>query len=532
MGLLAVACLLGWAGAAGAGQLDEAQKLLEQRAFRSALPLFEKAAKDAPGDKAAAIGLARTYAGLRRYGEAVAPLDAALKASPKDIDLLRERTGLVLDEAVRISHNPWVREVAKSYRDGAADMIDRYRAVDPDSTHGAILEARLLLLLHSIEEADAEEAVEVLEPLLEQHADDLQVHYWLGRAQFARAQREPDKKALWEEAAKHFSFVYRKDASHGLAVYYLARSKSWLQAPGNVQAEYYERAALALGDDAESERAMASTLGWLARWKQKPRKILGLANRFLDEQPTRRPFLVWKAVSLHRLGNDDRAHALFDEAEKLSPGDPLVRLALGEYLVISSGKPQPGSEEHPADAGVNVLTEALALCGDVLDRRVYDGLDYLAVRLGSLTGKQRNRLWMALWKAYPQEINAPGNAEVWWRDTGGDLNESLAWCERALKTDPDDPMILNDMGISLRSLERTAEAEAAYTRAVVAARKRGINHPEKSLGYKNAVRNLIELLIEDERFADLRKFADEHLKEDPRYETILELAKEGEGEGE
>ena len=177
------------------------------------------------------------------------------------------------------------------------------------------------------------------------------------------------------------------------------------------------------------------------------------------------------------------------------------------------------------DAAVAAALEAAALCKSDADRPVYDQLDSMIVKTTQLTPDQRNAIWKAIVQAFPREVNAPNNAGIWFRDAAGDPKKSLEWFVKALEIAPEDVMLMNDVAIAYQfGADADLDKSEEYLRkAIAAARKNGIDKPDRSKGYTLAVDNLVRLLASQKRVKDLLALGAE-LKDDPRSGSIQQLA--------
>ena len=81
----------------------------------------------------------------------------------------------------------------------------------------------------------------------------------------------------------------------------------------------------------------------------------------------------------------------------------IVRVNRGHFL----------HAEGKIDKALKAYVKAIKLC-KTYDRPLYDGVDLKIVKSRQFNDDQREKLWSALWKAYPEQPNAPNNAGLWY----------------------------------------------------------------------------------------------------------------------
>lgn len=451
------------AATALAGDVEDGEALRAQGRFVEALASFEKAAAASP---ASIPLLSRAYDDLGRHAESVRAFDAALAKDPKSI-------------------------VARALRARAMDARPDPESFLPNVAGGSL------------------PAKTLLESLVAEAPKDADANWEMGRWWFRQAGAKRSDKELWAKAETCFRAAFEARPDFGKAFLHATYAQAWQGATRKVLAPAYEKAALLLpGDDGPLKK--------LAELNPQAIDRMQVFGRLLAKRP-RDPTLATRQVeALVQEKRADDAFALLDAMEKAGPDDPWPGALRGQVL-IATGK---------QDDGVAALVASVEKSRRVLDRRLYDILDLYAARMPQLTPEQRARIWTALSQAFPREPNALNNAGFWFLRAGKDANKAVEWYLRALDASPKDPAVMNDLGICHDEgfLDVPAKAEEWYRKAVAAAKERGLANPERCTGYKDAVDNLVKLLVRLKRAKDLLAFADESLKDDPRYKGVKALA--------
>ena len=158
-----------------------ANELYAQKEFAGAAASFEQAAAFAPGNRNFALSLANAYAAAGRHDEAIARLQALLRAAPDHVDAIHVDTmgalGRVLASAGRLD------EAIASFRAAVA--------ADPASSP-----ARLNLAAALVLAGQMETAVEILSALAVERPDDPAVQWDLAVALHGLNRPEPALAAL------------------------------------------------------------------------------------------------------------------------------------------------------------------------------------------------------------------------------------------------------------------------------------------------------------------------------------------------
>jgi hypothetical protein len=505
---VAAAGILAVAAASGlADDLADARRLVDDGLFARALPALAKAAADDPASAEKALLLGRCLVGLERPLEVAKALEAARARNPDDSGLALLAGNASFQAAQVRGAGPADAALPLASLAKAAEAADAVLAKDPKNPDARILKARCLAARI---ETDPKEVQKALEAIAADNPKSVAAQVEVGRFWLVAAEQDRKNKELWAAVEKCFQAALALDGRCGEAALAVARAHYRLEPARKGLRGEFENAVLLMPGSRDPLAALVSTY-------QRPDKVVPMLDGLLEKRPGDAAILLAKASVLAGDGKGDRAAAVVKELLAARPQDPRTTLDAG-FVLFTAGK---------TEDGIARILGAVDLCGGVLDRRVYDGADLAAVRGAALAPEQRDRIWAALFKAWPKEPNAPGNAEVWWRDSGGDYGRSLEWCRRGLEVDPADPAILSDMGLIHAfegPLNNPVKAEEYYRKAVEAAESRSLNDMERSLGYRNAVDNLVKLLLKQKRPRDVLEFAEKHLKADPRYEAVKRAA--------
>jgi len=509
-GMVVVSLLLAAAGrTAMCGDLEDAADLRAKGRLEDAVVKYRAAAGDGTS-KAAALGLSETLLQLRRWDEAAAAVDPALKKDPADTALLLAKVRALVESAESDASRPTIDGALRP--ETAAKVADARKSLTPalakdaKSVPGRVLDARLVRLDRGEESSEPRRRLEMVvadAPL------DAEANFRLGLLLFRTARRSKDK-ALWASAEKCLRAAFAADPANGRALLNAA-----ICAAGQERYDQYlddlEHAALLLPDD-EAPLAKID-----ACFVKDVAKRIPVYTRLLAKRPDDSAANYHLALTLNEMGRGEEGQKVLEDLCTRQPKSAALRMNLAEF--------QLGMKKRE-DFVANAL-RAVALCNGDADRGVYDRLDFLLVRVRKelLSPDERDKLWTALVTRYPRELNAPNNAGNWFLDAAKDAARSLAWFEKALKIAPDDPTLLNDVGLSYQAFAQPdlAKAEGAFRKAIAVARKSGVDRPDASQGYNLAVDNLVKLLADQKRAKDLLALGHE-LKDDPRAEQILALA--------
>jgi tetratricopeptide (TPR) repeat protein len=375
-----------------------------------------------------------------------------------------------------------------------------------------------LLKARSLEFAYGEGAPQsrkLFEEVIEYDPQSSEARLEYGMYWFRLAGTEQENMKLWARAEEQFRAAFKADGTNGVAILHAGFAKAWQKGPNEeLTADFVKAAELMPGND-------LPLLQILKYSDDAPLAIEGL----LLERPESRQLERYYALALVERGGKDlgRGLAFVDQARDKSQDDPLAHY--NRFRVMDAA----GIHDEACKSG----EQAVRLTKGALDREVYDQVDRFAVRNEHLSLEQRNRLWKAFLETHPDEVNALNNAAVFMQRSK-DYEKSAEWYELAIKAAPDDPELLKDTGLIYQDpafLNAPKRGEPYFWRAIQAAQKRGINHPDHSLGYKNAVDTLVRMMIKQNRHDEVLKFAEDYLHQcyedengvlvdDPRYGAV------------
>jgi tetratricopeptide (TPR) repeat protein len=509
-GVVAVALLVVLAHAsARAGDLEDAVTLRSQGRLDEAVAKYRAAASADPGGEIAAIGLSETLLALGRHDEAAAALDAALAKNASSVPLMIAKVRALVEgadaAAARRTVDVTVKPEVAAKAAEARKWVDLALMRDPKYVPGRVLEVRLMR--HEFGEETAE-ARRRLEAVVESAPEDAEANYQLGMMLFRAAARNNTDKSLWASAEKRLRASFAADPTRGLALYNAALSSAWQGRYESYDADVAKAVELLPGNDdplASIDR----------RYAKDATKRIPIFRRLAEKLPQDAGVAIHLALALSMTGRDEEGLKLLEAQRANYPQSAAVALGLA-YFHLTAGK---------KDAAVEAALLAAKLCKSDADRPVYDSLDALLVRTTQLSPEQRDSIWLAISQAFPREVNAPNNAGIWFRDVAGNPAKSLEWFVRALAVAPEDVMLMNDVAIAYQGGAEADldKSEEYFRKAIAAAKKNKIDHPDRSRGYGLAVDNLVKLLASQKRVKDLTALGHD-LKDDPRSESILQLA--------
>jgi tetratricopeptide repeat protein len=504
--LFAVAARAAWGG-----DLEDAADLRAKGRLDDAVAKYRAAAADGTS-KAAALGLSETLLLLRRWDDAAAAVDAALKKDPADATLLLAKVRALVEgaeaEAKRPTPDGALRPETAAKVADARKCLTPVLAKDAKSVPARVLDARLVGLERGAESAEPRRRLELV---LADASADGEANFRLALVLFQTAGRNNKDKALWASAEKCFRAAFAADPANGRALFDAAMCAAWQGRYDQQYLDDLERAALLLPDD-EAPLMRVDTY-----YSKDATKRIPIYTRLLAKHPDDSAANYHMALALDAVGHGEDGQKLLDDLCTRQPKSPALRLNLAQFQLGAGRK----------DQFVENALRAVALCNGDAGRDVYDHLDLLLVRARkeALSPDERDKLWTALFAQYPHEVNAPNNAGLWFRDVAKEPARSLTWFVKALAIAPEDTMLLNDVGLAYEGLEKPdlAKAEESFRKAIAVARKNGVDRPDASQGYNLAVENLVNLLEKQKRAADMRAVAKE-LKDDPRVDSILSRA--------
>jgi tetratricopeptide (TPR) repeat protein len=487
--------LLAAAAAALAGDLEDGQSLQKAGQFEQALPKFQAAAKADPADAAAALGLSQVLTGLGRYDEAARAVDTARKAHPENASLLAAKGRAFFMSMLKAET---ADEPDDAFISGCHDDAMRWakEAMKADQKN---VEALLLLGLIHQKDKNQDQAKMFFEQATNADPKNFDAAFELGNYWFLRASDDRKNMELWSNAEQGFLAALRIDPKSARAAANVAHCKAWQNAPGKDVATAYLRAyTLAPGDVTLLKKAFE---------RVPAADCVALFQKLSDEMP--KDVTVRRYLAFAHMGAKDHKKALevLDAASKIDPKDPWVPLNEGD-VTLDEGK--------NIDEAIDFYVEALTLFktkGALEDDASLRIGGTVAFQNTKLSEVQREKLWTALWKLFPERSDASNNAGLWYRDVGKDYKKSLEWYLRAVKASPNDCCLQNDTGLIYHyHLDDLEKAEPYYRRAVEIGKEHGYdcnagNDPDR--GFRDAINNLYKILSKQKRWQDLKKFAEE-----------------------
>jgi tetratricopeptide (TPR) repeat protein len=484
------------AGAAAlAGDLEDGQALQQSGKFEQALPKFQAAAKADPANAAAALGLSQVLSGLGRYDEAARAVDAARKAHPEDASLLAAKGRAYFLSMIQA--------------EGASEPDDSFISACHDDAMRWAKEAmkldqknvEALLLLGQIHQRDknGDQAIQFFQQAANADPKSFDAAFEVGNHWYLKANADRSNMEYWSSAEQGFLAALRIDGKSARAAANVAHCKAWQKLPlADVQNAYLRALALAPAD--------AEILRKVFQWTPVPERVATM-QKLADEMPkdvTRKLFL---ASALSGAKEFKKALDVLGDAATLEPHNPYVPLNEGD-VSLEEGK-------H-VDEAIDFYVEAMTLFKsgkDGIDDTTYGRLaGTVAFQNQKLSESQREKLWNALWKLFPDRTDATNNAGLWFRDVGKDYKKSLEWYLRAAKAAPDDCCIQNDTGLIYHyHMDDLDKAEPYYRRAVAIGKEKNYdcnagNDPDR--GFRDALNNMYKILSKQKRWSDLKKFVE------------------------
>jgi tetratricopeptide (TPR) repeat protein len=464
----AVAALV-LASSALAGDLEDGLALKKAGKFEEALPKLQKAAEADPAGADAAAALSEVLAGLGKYEQASRALAKALEAHPDDVRLLVARGRALLLSAEKAGREGADSNMILATVADADRWVVRALAKDPKHSEARVLKAKVLQHQGG---SDAPEAIAALEAVAADDPKCFDAHWELGQIWMRKARADWKDKTKWAAAEKHFRDATTADPASGQALLQATFCRHWQSATPDLIADYEKCAAMLPGDPSP------------------------LAQ-------------VWK----FKKGSLPQVRAAFERLAA-KPGQEKAKayvLALDAEGAVAAGK--------PADAAKAAIG-AVEAWGKDPARELYDAMNGLAFGGAGLAKEDRDRIWTAMWKQWPDRFEAPNNAGFWYRDVGHDFRKSAEWYERAAAIATTSPAVLNDTGLIYHyHLNDFEKAEKWYSAAVQAAEEQGTDVSQaggrdlEATGYRDAMNNMARLLTQQKKWKELRKFAEDHVPE-------------------
>lgn len=498
MNRLALFCLtlpLLCASAALAGDLEDAQALQQAGKFEEALPKYEAAAKADATNAAAALGLSQVLAGLGRYDEAAKAVDAARKANPGNAGLCAAKGRAYMLRAIK--------EEASAEPDG--NLIEGLRsdavrwAVEALKADAKCVEALLLRGQLFQAETNEKQAQMFFEQAVASDPKSFDAAFELANFWYMTAGRDQTNKSLWAQAEKAFASALALDPSSARTAANLAHCKAWQGQPQkDVSAAYQKAIELAPDDE--------NLLDKLYRWTPVGDRA-AVFQKLADAAPQNVTRKLYLAFALMGARQHKKALDALEAASKLEPQNPYVPLNEGD-VTLDEGK--------RLDDAIDFYLEALSLFkgkGAIPDGPYLKLSATVGFENQKLSVSQREKLWTALWKLFPDRYDAANTAGLWFRDVGKDYKQSLEWYLRAAKVATDDACVQNDTGLIYHyHMNDFDKAEPYYRRAIEIGKEKGYdcNAPKPpGMGFRDAINNMYKILAAQKRWKDLKKFAED-----------------------
>jgi tetratricopeptide (TPR) repeat protein len=508
------------AAAALAGDLEDAQALQKSGKFEEALPKYQAAVAADATNPAAALGLCQVLAGLGRYDEASKCVDDARKAHPENAALLAAKARAnflgVLKEKQRAEaagEDPDDGTIER-YKSAAEKWADEALKADKKNAEALMLRGQIWQF-----EQNDEQTRFFFEQAVAADPKSFDAAYELANYWFLKAGQNNKDTGLWTNAEKAFTAAAALDPTSARAATNLAHCKAWLkQPPKDVSAAYLRAIELAPADD--------SLLKALNTWTPNDDKA-EVFQKLADAAPQnvqRKRYLAF-ALAGPPWKNYEKALDVLESAAKLDPKSPWIPLDEGD-LKLGWGKHEDEAIENYIEA-MTLFKDAGGIPDDTYGR--LGGT--VAFQNQKLSEEQRDKIWTALWKLFPDRTAALNNAGLWYRDVGKDFKKSLEWYLRAAKAAPEDCCIQNDTGLIYHyHMNDFDKAEPYYRKAVEIGKAKGYDcnsGKDPDRGFRDALNNMYKILVAKKRWKDLKEFAENDVPEAfPLRETWI---KEAEG---
>jgi tetratricopeptide (TPR) repeat protein len=482
-----------------AGDLEDAQALQKAGKFEEALPKYQAAVAADATNPAAALGLCQVLQGLGRYDEASKCVDDARKAHPENAGLLAQKARAnflgVLKEKQRADaagEEPDDGTIER-YKSAAEKWADTALKTEPKNVEALILRGQIWQY-----DKNDEQTKFFFDQAVAADPKNFDAAYELANYWFLKASADQKNMTVWAEADKAFTAAVALDPASARAATNLAHCKAWQKLPPkDVSAAYLRAIELAPGDD--------SLLKNLNQWTPAEDRA-ELFQKLVDAAPRsveRKRFLAF-AVAGPPWKNYEKAFDVLEAASKLEPKNPWIPLDEGD-LKMSWGKHEDDAIENYVEA-MTLFKEA----GGINDAAYLRLAGPIAFQNQKLSPEQREKLWTALWKYFPERSEAANNAGLWYRDVGKDFKQSLEWYLRAVKASPDDCCLENDTGLIYHyHMNDFDKAEPYYRKAVEIGKAKGYDcnkgvDPDR--GFRDALNNMYKILVAKKRWKDLKEF--------------------------
>jgi tetratricopeptide (TPR) repeat protein len=482
------------ASVAFAGDLEDAQALQAAGKFDEALPRYQAAARADATNAAAALGLSQVLAGLGRYDEAAKAVDAARKANPGNAALCAAKGRAYMLRAIKEeAAEEQDGNLAESLRSDAVRWAGEALKSDAKCVEALLLRGQLYQA-----EKNEKQAQMFFEQAVAADPKSFDATFELANFWFLKASATKSSTDAWSNAESGFFAAWKLDPTSARAALNLAHCKAWQKQPAKDVANAYLRAlALSPIDQAILSKVYA--------WTPAADRVVTF-QKLADEMPgnvTRKRYLAFALM-----GGKEHKKALdvLEAASKLDPKDGWVPLNEGD-VTLDEGK--------KVDAAVDFYVEAMTLfksAGGIDDEAYMKLAGPVAFQCAKLSEDQREKIWTALWKLFPDRYEAMNNAGLWFRDVGKDYKKSLEWYLRAAKAAPEDCCIQNDTGLIYHyHMNDFDKAEPYYRKAVEIGKAQGYdcnagNDPDR--GFRDAINNIYKILSAQKRWKELKKFAE------------------------
>jgi tetratricopeptide (TPR) repeat protein len=485
-----------------AGDLEDAQALQKAGKFEEALPKYQAAFAADATNPAAALGLCQVLAGLGRYDEASKCVDDARKAHPENAALMAAKgranfLGMLKEKsrADEAGEDPDDGTIER-YKSAAEKWADAALKADKKNVEGLILRGQIWQF-----EANDEQTRFFFEQAAAADPKSFDAAFELANYWYVKAGQNNKDQQLWTQAENAFAAALALDPTSARAAANVAHCKAWRkQPPKEVSAAYLKALELAPADD--------KLLAKLYQWTPLDDRA-ELFQKLAEAEPKniqRKRFLAF-ALCGPPWRNYEKALQVLESAAQLDPKNPWIPLDEGDVKL--------GWGKHDDEAIENYV-EAMTLFKDAggIDNDAYLRLAFsVAFQSQKLSEEQREKIWLALTKIFPERADAANNAGLWFRDVGKDYKKSLEWYLKAVKAAPEDCCIQNDTGLIYHyHMNDFEKAEPYYRKAVEIgkAQKYDCNTAkDPDRGFRDALNNMHMILAAKKRWKELKKFAEE-----------------------
>ncbi|MCG3134669.1 MAG: hypothetical protein HMLKMBBP_01990 [Planctomycetes bacterium] len=461
---LAAALLAVLASPARAGDLEDARALQSKRSWEAAAAKYEKLAEADPANAAAALGWAECLIALGKYELAARKVGGAFDANPADASLRLVRARAWYLSGLQVEREGGDGSTILGNMSEAVRWSRKAIEIDPANSAAKVLCAQALLYKN---QGELKETMDLLNEVVAKDPKCFDAHFELGQIAFNAGRRD---RTQFVAAEKHFRDAFTVDPTSGAALLRATWSKQWQgKAPAAELIDDYLAAGKLLPEDTGALTAIF-----------KLRKSKGCEDK-----------AVAALAALQSVNKRAKTYACTAEAERLAAG----------------GKGGPAVDK--AVEGVKAWGE-----GDIANELNVILAD-IAWNPGTrIDGKERDLLGEAMWKAWPNRVENPSNAGVWWRDIGKDAKRAVTWYLRAAEAAPESPQVLNDTGVVYDyNLGEPEKAEPWYRKAIEKAQEQGLEPSNdakdvEGMGYRDALNNLGKLLFVQKRWKDLKAHAE------------------------